>query len=311
MSQMSAAVQIEPIRLRHIPAVTRMVYANMIGVDVDFTRLTGTPWRRAFSYLVVPLYLLTAGKGFLARHQSKIAGCGYYHLRQLSGFVFNVSVNAAHRRQGVATQLMHYLQQQIAGAGLSWVALHVDRDNAPAQALYQRLGYRPYHPYYLRLPAISLTRKAYHGQTLEPLPRRTGSRRFLAYLHGEREAGDPWAAAVVRADYSELIPSGGHFWSVQREGKEVGALWMGDAGDTRQAMVALAPLWWDRSDLYEAIFHGIVATGNRQAQRNGLELYLGSSAHYEATLDFWRQLGFVAQRRARILMLKSLKDEGG
>ena len=115
---------------------------------------------------------------------------------------------------------------------------------------------------------------------------------------------------MVRADYSELIPSGGHFWSVQREGKEVGALWMGEAGDTRQAMVALAPLWWDRSDLYEAIFQGIVATGNRQAQRNGLELYLGSSAHYEATLDFWRQLG-LPRSRARILMLKSLKDEGG
>ena len=155
MSQMSAAVQIEPIRLRHIPAVTRMVYANMIGVDVDFTRLTGTPWRRAFSYLVVPLYLLTAGKGFLARHQSKIAGCGYYHLRQLSGFVFNVSVNAEHRRQGVATQLMHYLQQQIAGAGYpGWRCTSIADNALRPGAVPAALATGLTTSYYLRLPAI-------------------------------------------------------------------------------------------------------------------------------------------------------------
>ncbi len=308
---MSAAVQIEPIRPRHIATITRMVYANMTGVDVDFTRLTGNPGRRILSYLVVPLYLLTAGRGFLARRQGEIAGCGYYHLRQLSGFVFNVSVNAQHRRQGVATQLMHHLQQQIAGAGRPWVALHVDRDNGPAQALYQQLGYRPYHPYYLRLPAPRPARHVAGEHALEPLPRRIGSQRFLAYLQREREAGDLWAAAVVRADYGELIPSGGQFWSVQHEGQEVGALWMGDAGDTRQAMTALLPLWWDRADLYEAIYQGIVASGGREGAGSALELYLGSSAHYEATLSYWQQLGFLAHRRARILMRKSLREESG
>lgn len=309
MRRMSAVIQIEPIRPRHIPSVTRMVYANMIGVDVDFTRLTGTPLRRTLSYLLVPLYLLTAGTGFLARHQGETAGCGYYHLRQLSGFVFNVGVNAEHRRQGVASQLMHHLQQQIHSAGRPWVALHVDRDNAPAQMLYQQLGYRPYHPYYLRLPAVTTTRNAARDQTLEALPRRTGSQRFLAYLHREREAGDPWAAAVVRADYGESVPSGGLFWSIQQGRQEIGTLWTGDAGDTRQAMLALEPLWWGRADLYEAIFYEITATAGRASEGNALELYLGSSAHYEATLTYWQQLGFVAQRRARILMLKSLQDD--
>lgn len=306
MWPMNAPVQVEPIRPYHIPAVTRMVYTNMVGVDVDFTRLTGTPSRRALSYLFVPLYLLTAGKGFLARRQGEIAGCAYYHLRQLSGFVFNVGVNAEHRRQGVATRLMHHLQQQIRSAGRPWVALHVDRENVPAQTLYQQLGYRPYHPYYLRRPTVTPLRSTQSDRTLEPLPRRAGSQRFLEYLRREREAGDSWAAAVVGADYGDTLPGGGHFWSVGYEGREVGSLWMADAGGTRQAMLALAPLWWERPDLYEAIYRGIVAVGRPDSR--AIELFLGSSAHYEATLAYWQEQGFVARRRARMLMLKALAD---
>jgi hypothetical protein len=44
---------------------------------------------------------------------------------------------------------------------------------------------------------------------------------------------------------------------------------------------------------------------------SAVELYLGSSAHQEATLSYWQQRGFVARPRARILMLRSLKDESG
>jgi GNAT superfamily N-acetyltransferase len=308
---MSAAVEIAPIRPWHIPAVTRMVFANMVGVDVDFTQLTGTPLRRGLSYLIVPFYLLTAGRGFLGRRQGETAGCAYFHLRQLSGFVFNVSVNASHRRQGVATELMHHLQQQIRSAGRRWVALHVDRDNVPAQSLYQQLGYRPYHPTFLRASSVAVLGKNSGGRTLETLPRRAGSQHFLRHLHRERETGDPWAAAVVEADYGDTLPSGGHFYAVRHEGKEVGSLWLGDAGNTRQAMLALEPLWWDRTELYEAIHRGIVAADGGVDRGGAVELYLGSSAHQEATLSFWQHLGFGARRRARILMLRSLENGSG
>jgi hypothetical protein len=69
---MSGCIQIERIRVWDILAVTRMVYANMIGVDVDFTELTRTPFRRALSYLFVPIYLLTAGEGFKARREGRL-----------------------------------------------------------------------------------------------------------------------------------------------------------------------------------------------------------------------------------------------
>ncbi|MDT8306270.1 MAG: GNAT family N-acetyltransferase [Anaerolineae bacterium] len=302
---MSAAIAIQRIRFWDIPAITRLVFANMVGVDVDFTELTGTPFRRALSYLFVPVYLLTAGRGYKARHEGEIAGCAYYHLRQRSGFVFNVSVAERHRRQGIATQLMQHLEHEIEQARRFYVGLHVDRDNLPAQRLYQGLGYRPYHPYFLRQPEAVPAAHRGGSLALEELPRRTGSQRFRAFQRREREAGDPWAAAVVAADYGNNIPSGGRFWRIEESGSEIGALWLGDATGTRQAMLALDPTCWDRRDLRESIYEGIVAAGG--PWHGALEIYLGSSAHHEAALAHWTEMGFVPRRRARILMLKRLQ----
>lgn len=301
---MSAAIEILRIRFWDIPAITRLVFANMIGVDADFTELTGTPFRRALSYFFVPVYLLTAGRGYKARHGREIAGCAYYHLRQRSGFVFNVSVSEPHRRQGIATQLMHHLEQEILQSGRGYVALHVDRDNLPAQHLYQDLGYRPYHPYFVRQSKPVQTGLARSSVALEELPRRTGSQRFRAFLRREREAGDPWVAAVVEADYGNNIPSGGQFWSIREGDAEIGALWLGDTIATRQAMLALDPAHWDRRNVREKLLEGIRAVGGQKS--GALEIYLGSSTHHEAALAHWEELGFVARRRARILMLKAL-----
>lgn len=300
------AVQIEAIRPWDVLAITRLVYANMIGVDADFTELTRTPLRRALSYFFVPLYLLTAGHGFKARRGGAIAGCGYYHLRSLSGFVFNVSVAENHRRQGVATRLMSHLEQQTHEAGRRWVALHVDRDNFPAQRLYQQLGYQPYHPYFLSTPGTAPARRAGNPPSFAPLPRREGSARFRALLLREREAGDSQVAAVVQADYGTSIPSGGRFWSVQDAGREVGVLWLGDTS-LRQAMLALEPAYWDRADTRERVYEGLL--GMDGGWPGEVELYLGSSTHFEATLAHWRELGFVARRRPRILMIKALAEE--
>jgi ribosomal protein S18 acetylase RimI-like enzyme len=304
---MNHGVQIEAIRPWDVLAITRLVYANMIGVDVDFTELTRTPLRRALSYFFVPVYLLTAGHGFKARRAGKIAGCGYYHLRNLSGFVFNVSVAESHRRQGVATHLMSHLEQQVREAGKHWVALHVDRDNLPAQCLYQQLGYQPYHPYFLRTPGATPSRRPAHPPSLAPLPRREGSVRFRALLRREREAGDPQVAPVVEADYGNNIPSGGRFWSVQNAATEIGVLWVADAATVRQAMLALEPTYWDRPDTRDYIYDGLMDMGGEPP--GAIELYLGSSTHYEATLAHWRELGFVARRRPRILMIKALEGE--
>jgi [ribosomal protein S18]-alanine N-acetyltransferase len=56
--------------------------------------------------------------------------------------VLNVAVSAEHRRRGVARALMEEAVARGRAAGARLVTLEVRRSNAPAIALYRKLGYR-------------------------------------------------------------------------------------------------------------------------------------------------------------------------
>lgn len=58
-------------------------------------------------------------------------------------YVYNVSIDAGHRRQGHATRAFEALEHEVRRLGLSGIALHVFGHNLCAQALYAKLGYQP------------------------------------------------------------------------------------------------------------------------------------------------------------------------
>lgn len=62
--------------------------------------------------------------------------------RPREGFIYSVVVDAAHRRRGVAAQLMAHLEDVARRHGARTAALRVVVGNQPARRLYERLGYR-------------------------------------------------------------------------------------------------------------------------------------------------------------------------
>ena len=56
-------------------------------------------------------------------------------------YVYDVVVDAAHRRQGHARRAFLALEPIVAGLGLNSIGLHVFGHNTGAQALYAELGY--------------------------------------------------------------------------------------------------------------------------------------------------------------------------
>jgi ribosomal protein S18 acetylase RimI-like enzyme len=58
-----------------------------------------------------------------------------------TAFVYDLEIEAAHRRQGHARGAFLALEQLVAALGLSSIGLHVFARNHAAQALYSRLGY--------------------------------------------------------------------------------------------------------------------------------------------------------------------------
>ncbi|RCG19488.1 GNAT family N-acetyltransferase [Streptomyces diacarni] len=69
-----------------------------------------------------------------------------------AGFA-GVEVASAHRRQGLARAVMAELARAALAEGASAAYLQVERDNAPARALWDTLGFADHHAYhYLRAP---------------------------------------------------------------------------------------------------------------------------------------------------------------
>lgn len=58
-----------------------------------------------------------------------------------AGFVYDLFVDEAFRRRGIAQEAMLLLEDEAARLGLSSLALHVFGYNLPARALYEKLGY--------------------------------------------------------------------------------------------------------------------------------------------------------------------------
>jgi ribosomal-protein-alanine N-acetyltransferase len=61
----------------------------------------------------------------------------------IHAYIQTLEVAPAHRKQGIATQLLHCLESSAIAARAHLLGLHVAESNAPAIRLYQAHGYQP------------------------------------------------------------------------------------------------------------------------------------------------------------------------
>jgi ribosomal protein S18 acetylase RimI-like enzyme len=58
-----------------------------------------------------------------------------------TGIMTDLYLEPAHRKQGLGTEAMHFIEAQAAGFGLRALELQVERSNFAAQALYRKMGF--------------------------------------------------------------------------------------------------------------------------------------------------------------------------
>ena len=85
------------------------------------------------------------GKGIFLVAERDGAAVGYVGCQTVldEGYITNVAVSPACRRQGVARALLDALKRRAAEKGLAFVTLEVRASNAAAIALYEGAGFRP------------------------------------------------------------------------------------------------------------------------------------------------------------------------
>ncbi|MBI3786155.1 MAG: GNAT family N-acetyltransferase [Deltaproteobacteria bacterium] len=88
---------------------------------------------------------------FVAELQGKVIGYVYAgieplswkELRDRAGFIHDVFVESGARGRGIATRLVNAAAEWLGAAGVPRIMLWTAEPNAPAQRLFQRLGFRP------------------------------------------------------------------------------------------------------------------------------------------------------------------------
>jgi aminoglycoside 3-N-acetyltransferase I len=81
------------------------------------------------------------------REGEVVGGLAAYELRKFEQerreiYIYDLAVAEAHRRQGIATALIVALKQLAAARGACVIFVQADPDDAPAIALYTKLGTR-------------------------------------------------------------------------------------------------------------------------------------------------------------------------
>ncbi|MGD8583898.1 MAG: GNAT family N-acetyltransferase [Chloroflexota bacterium] len=300
------SVRVRPIGWRDMLAVTRMTFDNMVGVDRYFTRMVRNPLGRWATFVSLPFYLRFSGRGYKIVVNERIVACGFLHVRRHSGYIFNVSVSQPYRRQGLGRRLVTHLELLTRRNGREWAALQVDRGNGPAEQLYRQLGYRAYHPHFLRRegrPPIS--RAATAGVSLEPMAQQPGKALFSRYQNLERQNGDYWAAAVV-GEYDSYPEHRSVFWRCFLYESEIGCARVIDRDERPLIRLALAPDYWGHLAAGGVTKKLVDSLSGRISY---VDLLLESSAHHRAATPILNGLGFRERFRSRTLMLKPLTDD--
>ena len=298
---------VQRIRVRDLPTVRRMVYANMVGHDAQFTALIENPLQKFFLDASMYPYLLTNGTGFKYVVQNEILGCAYVHVeqRRSSGFVFNVNVNEEARRQGVGLALMEQIERFGRKKNLDWLLLWVDGPNEGARKFYGRLDYRPFRPTHFHsqnLAPIFNTPYDPHIR-LETLPTTEGQRIFAASDARAQKEGDAWASQIYKNEYAHRAhKTAGRTVRILHNHINVGTAKL--AGSTQHPVIALRLYqiaWaqaWLPALLRQLLDDYLVA--------DEFTLHLGSSGHSQTVFPMLSELGFVNRPNPKILMVKAL-----
>ena len=119
-----------PLELRHLSAIAAIEAAQLRN-PLNFRNLQELASSPAF-------------RGFVAVPDSGAGAMGYVLVLAGGGSADIVSVAVAPEllRRGVATRLLMFALNDLAGEGVKEITLEVAVDNAPALALYERLDFR-------------------------------------------------------------------------------------------------------------------------------------------------------------------------
>jgi ribosomal-protein-alanine N-acetyltransferase len=132
---------VSPLRYAHNQATPAQLLAHLQAADASFM----PPLSQRVALPEYAAKLQAQAERHEAWAGEELVGliASYCNRPEAGAYISNVSLLPAWRGQGVADELLRRCLQQARQLGLQQAALHLHRDNHPAQALYRRHGFQP------------------------------------------------------------------------------------------------------------------------------------------------------------------------
>jgi ribosomal protein S18 acetylase RimI-like enzyme len=128
---------------RPVPAAD---YADIVGT------LRGTPPAQCRAHARRLLASPVPYQGFVVEQDGAVLACGQFAREADLAGLYDVFTAPAARGQGLARELCRWMLRRAVEEGARHAYLQVDGDNAPARAVYHRLGFSDAYAYHYRTP---------------------------------------------------------------------------------------------------------------------------------------------------------------
>ena len=118
----------------------------------------------------------------------------------------------------------------------------------------------------------------------------------------ELDAGEKWAAKLVRREFLEL-PAGGRYFRCSLYAQEVGCAWLGQHDQGPAIQLAFQPTYWGHNIPLLPLLRLLV---DHSEKRHNVQVTFSCGRHHDQARPVLQALGFREQTRDRLLMLKNL-----
>jgi GNAT superfamily N-acetyltransferase len=138
--------RVPPVRTLSPQPVTPIEYAEIVGA------LRGSPTVHRMAHTRRLLASPVRYQGFVVREGAVVLACGQFAREADLVGLYDVFTAPTARGRGLARQLCAWLLWRAAEEGARHAYLQVEGDNAPARAVYHRLGFADAYAYHYRTP---------------------------------------------------------------------------------------------------------------------------------------------------------------
>jgi GNAT superfamily N-acetyltransferase len=300
-------VTISPLPFWPTLESTGDLLAAMLEQDAMFQKWLGRSGilRALTRSIFMPLYYHMITSGYGAFIGEELAGWLYLRGWRQILYIETLATKPAWRKQGVASALLRFAEEQARELHRQWLGLTVTASNEAAVQLYEKHGYRRAHWRIAQCDGgASLPSGESHEVRLQPIFGPTAWRAHRRFTAIDLAAGEGWVApASTRLLDFDPHRQLGREWLVNINDERVAYLNRYGSRSGPHMYLACGPDWWADPRMTQAI--GAALSIGAPASK-GITLRLASSGHHDAALPLLSALGFGSRSASMFKMFNYL-----